>query len=163
VPSRLAREVVRVRIFDERLEVSFGGVPQLIVPRLPGRNGHRINYRHIIWSLVRAPGAFERYRYRDDLFPAPAFRLAYDALREVQAVRTAEVEYVRILHLAASTMERDVEQALERLRQAGMVPTAEAVRGLVAPECPAVPTLAAAAVNLAEYDDLLAAVAEGGA
>lgn len=163
VPSRLTREVVRVRIFDERLEVSFGGVPQLIVPRLPGRNGHRINYRHIIWSLVRAPGAFERYRYRDDLFPAPAFRRAYDALREAPAVRTAEVEYVRILHLAASTMETDVEQALERLLQAGMVPTAEAVRGLVAPERPDVPALAAAAVDLAAYDDLLASVAEVGA
>ena len=163
VPSRLARAVVRVRIFDERLEVSFGGVPQLIVPRLPGRNGHRINYRHIIWSLVRAPGAFERYRYRDDLFPAPAFRRAYDALREAQAVRTAEVEYVRILHLAASTMETDVEQALERLLEAGRVPTAEAVRELVAPERPSVPALAAAAVDLAEYDDLLASVAEVGA
>lgn len=163
VPSRLAREVVRVRIFDERLEVSFGGVPQLIVPRLPGRNGHRINYRHVIWSLVRAPGAFERYRYRDDLFPAPAFRQAYDALRAAPAVRTAEVEYVRILHLAASTMETDVEQALERLLQAGMVPTAEAVRGLVAPERPDVPALAAMAVDLAEYDALLASVAEVGA
>ena len=102
VPSRLAREVVRVRIFDERLE-------------------HRINYRHIIWSLVRAPGAFERYRYRDDLFPTPVFRRAYDALCGAQAVRAAEVEYVRILHLAASTMESDVAQALERLLVAGTV------------------------------------------
>jgi hypothetical protein len=112
---------------------------------------------------VRAPGAFERYRYRDDLFPAPAFRRAYDALREAPAVRTAEVEYVRILHLAASTMETDVEQALDRLLQAGRVPTAEAVRGLVAPERPDVPALAVAAVNLAEYDALLASVAEVGA
>ena len=105
MPARLAREVVRVRIFDERLEVFFGGEPQLTVARLRGRNGHRINYRHIIWSLVRSPGAFERYRYRDDLFPTLAFRRTYDALRAAQAVRNAEVEYVRILHLAASTME----------------------------------------------------------
>ena len=163
VPSRLAREVVRVRIFDERLEVSFGGAPQLTVPRLPGRNGHRINYRHIIWSLVRSPGAFERYRYRDDLFPAPAFRRTYDVLRAAQAVRTAEVEYVRILHLAASTMERDVEQALERLLHAGTVPTADAVRGLVALERPEVPALAAAVVDLAEYDGLLTPAVEVGA
>ena len=160
VPSRLAREVVRVRIFDERLEVSFGGVPQLIVPRLPGRNGHRINYRHIIWSLVRSPGAFERYRYRDDLFPTLAFRQTYDALCAAQAVRTAEVEYVRILHLAASTMETDVAQALERLLAAGTVPTAEQVRALVAPEAPAVPALAAGTVDLTEYDGLLAPLAE---
>ncbi|MGH7644373.1 MAG: IS21 family transposase [Gemmatimonadales bacterium] len=162
VPSRLAREVVRVRIFDERLEVCFGGAPQLTVPRLPGRNGHRINYRHIIWALVRAPGAFERYRYRDDLFPSPAFRRAYDVLRDAQEVRQAEVEYVRILHLAASTMETEVDQALERLLAAGTVPTAEAVRAVVAPGRPEIPVLAASAVDLAEYDGLLAPVAEVG-
>ena len=161
VPSRLAREVVRVRIFDERLEIFFGGAPQLTVARLPGRNGHRINYRHIIWSLVRSPGAFERYRYRDDLFPAPAFRRAYDVLRDAQEVRKAEVEYVRILHLAASTMETDVDQALERLLAAGTVPTAEAVRAFVAPGRPEIPVLAAGAVDLAEYDGLLAPVVEG--
>lgn len=155
VPFRLAREVVRVRIFDERLEVVFGGAPQLTVARLPGRNGHRINYRHIIWALVRSPGAFARYRYRDDLFPTLAFRPTYDALCAAQAVRNAEVEYVRILHLAASTMETDVEQALERLLAAGTVPTAEQVRARVSPEGPEVPALAAGAVDLAEYDGLL--------
>ncbi len=163
VPSRLAGEVVRVRIFDERLEVFFGGELQLTVGRLPGRHGHRINYRHIIWSLVRSPGAFERYRYREDLFPSPVFRQTYDGLRAAQAVRTAEVEYVRILHLAASTMETDVDQALERLLAAGTVPTAEAVRSLVAPGRPEIPDVAAGTVDLAEYDGLLAPVAEVGA
>ena len=67
---------------------------------------------------------------------------------------------MRILHLAASTMQSDVEQALERLLQAGTVPTAERVRALVAPERPEVPELIAAAVDLAEYDGLLAPVAE---
>ena len=163
VPSRLAGEVVRVRIFDERLEVCFGGAPQLTVARLPGRNGHRINYRHIIWSLVRKPGAFERYRYRDDLFPSRAFRQAYDALRDAQEVQKADVEYVRILHLAASTMETDVDQALERLLKARTVPTAEQVRALVAPGRPEVPELAASTVDLAEYDGLLAPIGEVGA
>ena len=163
VPSRLAREVVRVRIFDERLEVFFSGARQLTIARLPGRNGHRINYRHIIWSLVRSPGAFERYRYRDDLFPSPVFRQAYDALCDAEAVRTAEVEYVRILHLAASTLETDVAQALERLLAAGTVPTAEAVRAWVAPERPEIPALAIGVVDLATYDDLLTPAVEVGA
>ncbi|HSD32162.1 MAG TPA: IS21 family transposase [Gemmatimonadales bacterium] len=163
VPARLAREVVRVRIFDERLEVFFGGARQLTVARLSGRHGHRINYRHIIWSLVRSPGAFERYRYRDDLFPTPVFRRAYDTLCGAQAVRAAEVEYVRILHLAASTLETEVAQALERLLAAGTVPTAEAVRACVAPERPETPALAVGAVDLAEYDALLAPHAEVGA
>ena len=69
---------------------------------------------------------------------------------------------MRILHLAASTMETDVEQALERLRAAGTVPTAEQVRARVAPERPEIPDVAAGAVDLAEYDGLLAPVAEVG-
>ena len=60
------------------------------------------------WSLVRKPGAFARYRYREELFPTMTFRRAYDALVGWRGDR-ADIEYVRILHLAASTMESDVE------------------------------------------------------
>jgi len=70
------------------------------MPRLCGESGHRIDYRHVIWSLVRKPGAFAAYRYREDLFPSLVFRRAYDALRERRGDR-ADVEYVRVLHLAA--------------------------------------------------------------
>lgn len=160
VPSRLEGELVRVRVYDERLEVSYGGKHQLTVERLQGRNGHCINYRHIIWSLVRKPGAFERYRYREDLFPAPAFRHAYDALHEAQDGLRADVEYVRLLHLAASTMQAPVEEALELLLQAGTVPTSEQVRALVSPARPEVPELAAGTVDLAEYDELLGQIRE---
>jgi hypothetical protein len=152
--------MVRVRIFDERLEVSYGGQHQLTVERLQGRNGHRINYRHIIWSLVRKPGAFERYRYREDLFPSLTFRRAYDALCESRESHRADVEYLRLLHLAASTMEAEVEQALEVLLAAGTDPTAEQVRKVVSPVRPEVPELAACVVDLAEYDELLGQVRE---
>jgi transposase len=158
VPSRLEGESVRVRIFERRLEVFYGNKYQLTVERLSGRNGHRINYRHIIWSLIRKPGAFERYRYREDLFPSLTFRRAYDALCESRETRKADVEYVRLLHLAASTMEEDVDQALKLLLEAGTDPTSERVRELVSPERPEVPVIAAGVVDLAEYDELLGQV-----
>ena len=40
--------------------------------------GHHIDYRHIIYWLVRKPGAFANYRYRGDLFPTESFRWAYE-------------------------------------------------------------------------------------
>ena len=43
----------------------YKGEEQLTMERLLGKNGHRINYRHVIWSLVRKPGAFRRYKYRE--------------------------------------------------------------------------------------------------
>jgi len=51
------------------------------MPRLLGTGQLAIDYRHVIWSLVRKPGAFAHYRYRDDLFPSLTFRRAYDALQ----------------------------------------------------------------------------------
>jgi hypothetical protein len=40
------------------------------MPRLIGRAHHQVNYRHVIGSLVHKPGAFARYRYREDLYPS---------------------------------------------------------------------------------------------
>jgi hypothetical protein len=125
------------------------------MPRLHGQGRHRIDYRHVIWSLVRKPGAFANYRYRDDLFPSLPFRRAYDALVSARLAR-ADREYVRVLHLAASTTESEVETALLLLLEQGTAPTLDAVRELVRPPGPAaVPNLAAAALDLDVYDRLL--------
>ena len=71
------------------------------LPRLQHKGQAHIDYRHVIWTLVRKPGAFARYRWREELFPSLVFRRAYDALRSRLGER-ADAEYVRILHLAAS-------------------------------------------------------------
>jgi len=126
--------------------------------RLLGKNGHRINYRHVIWSLVRKPGAFRRYRYREDLFPSFTFRQAYDQLSEnISSGRQADIEYLRILHLAASTMESDVEVVLDMLLDQGMTPTKDAVKSLLADEKPKIPELNIPKVDLNEYDALIEA------
>ena len=155
VPSRLIGESVRVHIYEQRLEISHGGVLQLEVERLRGEGGHRINYRHVIWSLIRKPGAFGRYRYREDLFPSLTFRRTYDALTERLDPRKADIEYLRILHLAASTMESQVEEALGCLLEAGQCPEADIVKGLVAPQEIEVPVLEVPKVDLGSYDSLL--------
>jgi hypothetical protein len=156
VPSRLIGETVRVHVYEPRLVVYHGHVRQLEVERLRGEGGHRINYRHVIWSLVQKPGAFARYRYREDLFPSLSFRRAYDALTERGDEWKADIEYLRILHLAASTMESAVEQVLGQLLDAGECPGADVIKRLVAPETIAVPALEIPAVDLTSYDSLLA-------
>lgn len=155
VPSRLIGETVEARIFDDRLEILYAGAPQFTVERLLGRNGHRINYRHIIWWLVQKPGAFSRYKYREDLFPTLTFRKAYDALSETGGSVKTDLEYLRILHLAASTMESEVEAALMILAEADTVPTAARVKALVIPRVTEVPEMPAFEVDLASYDMLL--------
>jgi hypothetical protein len=156
VPSRLIGETVRAHVYEQRLEIYHGGVLQLEVERLRGEGGHRVNYRHVIWSLVQKPGAFARYRYREDLFPSLTFRRVYDTLTERLGVWKADIEYLRILHLAASTMESGVEEALVRLLESGACPNADAVKAVVAPQKIEVPVLEVPTIDLRSYDGLLA-------
>jgi hypothetical protein len=108
----------------------------------------------VIWSLVRKPGAFAHYRYRDDLFPSLVFRRAYDAL--VASSARADRHYVRLLHLAASTSESEVEAALSLLLEQGASPTFDLVRDLVrVPTATTIPMLKAAVLDLSVYDRLL--------
>jgi hypothetical protein len=157
VPSRLIGERVRVHVSEQRLAVYHDGVLQLDVERLRGEGGHQINYRHVIWSLIQKPGAFARYRYREDLFPSLTFRRAYYALTErIADAWKADLEYLRILHLAASTMESDVEQALEHLLESDRCPEADVVKSVVAPTQVTIPEMAVPTVDLGTYDSLLA-------
>lgn len=155
VPSRLIGREVLVRIFEDRLEVYYGSSLQLACERVVGR-GCRIDYRHMIWSLVRKPGGFARYVYREEMFPSPTFRRAYDAICGEEHSVSKDLEYLRILHLAASTLESTVEVALTLLLAAPEPLTADAVKAIVClPQPASVPDLAKPAVDLSSYDNLI--------
>jgi hypothetical protein len=131
VPSRLIGEWVRVRIFEDKIVVRHAGKDELVCDRLPGRNQRRIDYRHVIWSLLRKPGGFARYVYREEMFPSVTFRRAYDAIQTPHHGLKGDLEYLRILHLAASTLEADVEAALTLLLADNKPITDDAVKLLV--------------------------------
>ncbi len=132
VPSRLIGQEVQVRLYAGHLEVYYKGHLVERMERVRGEREARVDYRHVIGSLVRKPGAFARYRFREQMFPTMTFRLAYDALREWRGER-ADVEYVRILHLAATTMESTVDSALALLLEAGRPFDYAAVRNWPSP------------------------------
>jgi hypothetical protein len=156
VPSRLIGETLRVRIYEDRIEADYAGNLQLCCDRLRGRNLRRIDYRHVIWSLVRKPGGFARYVYREEMFPSVVFRRAYDSIQTPHHGVKGDVEYLRILHLAASTLEADVEAALARLLAEDKAISADAVKAIVAtPVRAELPVLQAPPVDLLGYDALL--------
>lgn len=155
VPSRLRGERVRVRIYDERVEIYYGGQLQVATERVRGEGGHRIDYRHIVHSLLRKPGGFRRYRYRAELFPTQTFRQAFEALDSVLGPRQADIEYLRLLHLAATTMESDVDRELRRQLDAGAVPSVDEVRNRVAPVESEIPDVLVPEAELSTYDELL--------
>jgi hypothetical protein len=156
VPSRLIGTSLKVRIRAETLSLYHGSTKVLELPRIVGKNQHRIDYRHLIWSLVRKPGAFANYCYREELFPTTSFRVAYDMLVESKPTR-ADSEYLRILHLAAGTSEAEVELAIHLLVQDQKIPGFDAVRELVSQRIQAPPTLSSApmVIDLSDYDQLI--------
>src|ERR1039458_1613694 len=114
VNSRLIGQKVEVRLYVQHLEVWYGQKKIEDLPRLRGRNQHRVNYRHVIDWLVRKPGAFADYRYQADLFPSSLFRAAYDRVK-IPYAGSQDKQYLKILELAARESESLVEAAISRL------------------------------------------------
>lgn len=157
VPSQLIGEKVEVRLFAEALEVFYAGQFILKVARARGEGNHSINYRHVIHSLVRKPGAFANYKYRQGLFPRLLFRVAYDLLCEQQPTR-ADKQYLKILQLAALRSEEKVDLALGVIIERGDAMSFEKVEQIVGQEGGEVSVMQIGRVEkvkLRDYDELL--------
>lgn len=158
VPSRLIGEQVEARLHMDQVEVWYGQRKVEQMPRLRGRRKHRVDYRHIIDWLVRKPGAFAHYRYRDELFPTSRFRMAFDVLEE-RLGRSASREYLRILEMAAKESETKVDETLRTLLEVGEGEvTAEAIMArLRLGSDVATQEVQVAAVDLRQFDELCGA------
>lgn len=155
VPSRLIGHDVTARVHPDEIEVIYRDKVVVRFERLRGEGKRRINYRYIIDSLMAKPGAFARYCYREELFPTLTFRRAYDALCADRGSRAC-VEYVRILHLAAKTMETEVDRALQILLEVGAPFEYTDVKALVEPQAQAITVVIGPLIpDLSQYDALL--------
>jgi len=158
VPSGLKGKRVTARIYEWHIEVWYAN--QLIesMPRVTGVHRYQVNYRHVIDSLLRKPGGFRNYRYREQLFPLDVFRQAWESLNQRLPPRQADLTYLRILKQAALGLESDVAQALTLLLEQNQThwdenTVLERTGNLSAPQ--AIPALAPQTINLSLYDQFL--------
>jgi hypothetical protein len=156
VPSRLIGEQVEGRLHMDQVEIWYGQKRVAQMPRLRGRNKHRVDYRHIIDWLVRKPGALEHYRYRDELFPTSRFRMTFDLLEEQLGKYQGGKQYLKILELAARNSEVRVDAALRVLLEAGEEQiSAEKIEAMLgADHAVAVRDVQVTAVDLRIFDQL---------
>lgn len=154
VPSRLIGHKLRALVTPDTIMVLYGKRLIQEMPRLSGKGQAAIDYHHVVGHLVRKPGAFANYRFREELFPSVVFRKAYDRLVAGE-IEKGEREYLRVLHMAAMESESEVAMALELLLEEGHLPSAEAVKGLLKPATTTYPTVSIPAPDLAAYDALL--------
>ena len=161
VHSRLMGTEITAKVFPDTLEIWHRHRFIERMERLTGTKTHRIDYRHVIDSLVRKPGAFENYRYQDDLFPSSLFRVAYDQLIMLcHSRKSANKQYVKILELAARENECLVQSALKTLIDNNHPVSFEVVEAMVASHTQPqrIADVYIADVDLGVYDRLLEGV-----
>ena len=157
VPSRLIGTKVDVRIGAEEITVTRGGTVIQTMKRLVGKQAASINYRHVIDSLVRKPGAFADYRYREEMFPSSHFRFAYDDLKARHSDAVADKMYLQILKLAADESQCAVEDALRHYLSTGRAITLDDLRERVASADSTTPVtdIEVEPPSLSDFDSLL--------
>lgn len=152
VPSRFIGQKLRILLDFETVRIYYNKHLLLTVQRRES-GGKCINYRHLIFHLLRKPGAFRNYQFREELFPRKVFRQAYDSILQNNNERV-DKEYLLILNQAALGSEESVAQALEKLLNSGREITCEAVRQLC--EKPRkIPIVEVNEPKLDGYDNLL--------
>ena len=125
VPSRLISLVLTAHVFYNIIKLYYGDKCLQEMPKVKGIAG--INYRHIIDSLVRKPGAFANYQYREALFPRLCFRRTYDKLI-INSKSHGIKQYLEILQLAKMHGEQQVVNILELLLKKKIVPPPKKIK-----------------------------------
>ncbi len=160
VPSRLIGHRLRVRLYDDRLELFLGGTALMTLqrgrPGPKGKHGHVINYRHIIHALRRKPMALLNLVYRDQIFPREAYRLTFDRLLEQLPEREACKTMVELLSLAHErNCEAQLAQALEQCLADGQLPDLDALSSRFEAKPASLPQVNVQLASLRDYEALL--------
>lgn len=154
VPSRLISEWVKVEAYHERLEIYYGQKHIQTMERV-AKGEQAIAYRHVINQLLRKPGAFAHYKYREHLFPSLLYRQAYEKLSRSHPDKGHKY-YLKLLQFAATGSEEAVATAIEILISNGQLPYPDAVQGLIElPQQTTPPDVYVKAPELNEYNQLL--------
>src|SRR6195952_4601633 len=158
-PSRLIGHRLRVRLYDDRLDVYLGGTHQMTMPRgrahANGKHDHVIDYRHVIHSLKRKPMALMGLVYRDKLFPRQAYRRTFDALLAAVSARVACRTMVDLLALAHDrACEGELAKRLTQDLDADILPDMRILRAAFTPDAEILPTIVITYMPLSAYDEL---------
>lgn len=124
VPSRLIGQMLKVRLWDDRLSCYVGSDEVMSSHRVRAAKGKRrarcINFRHVIGSLVRKPGAFYHAALRNDILPNDEWRQLWQRLCSHLAPQLASRLMVNALKLEAE--QEDISLVAKRVNELLMEP-----------------------------------------
>ena len=157
VSSKYIGLYLEVRIHQDHLELWYRSECLERMPRQFGYGKEAIDFRHVIDSLVRKPGAFINYKYVNHMYPTTRFRMAYDQLLQGTTEKSAVKQYLKLLHAAKHEGLELVDATLRWFLAEGKAISADDVLEVVArgQQLPAPTALTLDAPDLSMFDCLL--------
>lgn len=157
VSSKYIGLKMEVRIHQDHLELWYQNECVERLPRQFGCGKEAIDFRHVIDSLVRKPGAFVNYKYVNHMYPTTRFRMAYDQLLSNTTEASAIKQYLKLLYAAKHEGLDLVDDALRWCLSTGAAIQADEVLKLVAAngQLPAPTEVQVDAPDLSVFDSLL--------
>jgi hypothetical protein len=122
------------------------------------RHPKRIDWRHMLPSLKRKPGAFARWVLRDAMFPRSEYAQTWQRLHERLQERAACRLMVDLLDLAdQANVVAELARVLAQLLESDALPDIDELRERFAPRATSMPVVEVILPATAVYDELLEA------
>ncbi len=148
---------LEVLIHQDHLELWYRNECVEKMPRQFGNGKEIIDFRHVIDSLVRKPGAFVNYKYVNHMYPTTRFRMAYDQLLKRTTQRSAVKQYLKLLHAAKHEGLDRVDDVLRSFLKRGKAIAADEILSAVTAQTQLPPPteIHVEATDLSVFDSLL--------
>lgn len=164
VPSRLVGHRLKIRLYGTHLQAWLGGAKVFECERLYGsvaqRHPRRIDWRHMLPSLKRKPGAFARWVLREDMFPRSEYAGVWKYLHERLPERQACRLMIDLLDLAdCANVVVELAGVLDEQIGHDVMPDIDVLRERFAPRPALMPEVQVQLPSPSVYDSLLGAFA----
>jgi len=150
VPSRLIGRTLIVYTYRDKIDLYYKHTFVQTMAKLD--KGANIDYRHIVHSLIKKPGAFHHYIYKSFLYPCAIFKRAYESCEKASPVNGHKV-YIRVLDLSKNYGEENVREILEKLLENKSTIDTASIRSLLKVDL-TTPDVRVDQPNLSQYDVL---------
>ena len=160
VPNKLIGQVLKIKLYDDKLECYLGAIHVITLTRMPippkGKRAHNIDYRHIIEWLAKKPGAFPGYAYRDYLLPTESYRKVWEYVKSTMNLREAARFIVGILYLAyTQNCEEELSiEILDRIEH-GSELKLSSLQSMFKPQATKVPDVVIPEIHINRFNELI--------
>jgi hypothetical protein len=129
VPSQFIGEKLRIRLHQKKLEIYHHNQYLMdferVFPTAKNKRSRRVDFRHVIDSLLQKPQAFRNSVLREDLLPDANFKAIWERADQTMDAHMACHFIVKLLHIAK---DGQVDEIGNWVRAQAVLPSIEAVR-----------------------------------